>query len=66
VQFSRAQRGPIEPSIPSSQADLQRRAREKNEKIGELERENLALRKEVQGIKDQVKLLGQMISKRKA
>ncbi len=40
--------------------------KEKNEKIGELERENLALRKEVQEIKEQVKLLGQMMTKRKA
>jgi len=40
--------------------------KEKNEKIGELERENLTLRKEVQEIKEQVKLLGQMIAKRKA
>jgi integrase len=39
--------------------------KEKNEKIGELERENLALRREVQEIKEQVKLLGEMIAKRK-
>jgi integrase len=39
--------------------------KEKNEKIGELERDNLALRKEVQEIKEQVKLLGELVTKKK-
>jgi integrase len=39
--------------------------KEKNEKIGELEKENIALRREVQEIKEQVKLLGEMMAKRK-
>jgi integrase len=39
--------------------------KERNEKIGELERENIVLRRELDGIKDQLKLLTEMISKKK-
>lgn len=41
-------------------------SRERNEKIGELERDNLALRRELDGIKEQLKLLTEMLTKKAA